>query len=305
VVRDFFASAEPAGLTTLDGLRLDGDVVARVAGPLAFGQFAQTAASADMAIGRVTDLDGTAVATRVDGTRVTLALDAPIQQGDVLELGDGSALGVVFVDNTSFLLGANARMVVDELVYDPSSGDTEGDEDRESEDYTAGSDDGATNVTNAGGEDDPFGVDIAFLSGCWGRTRCWMRSTSSMCRNSRTTAAGSTAAAAPNRRRRRSTTARSATSSSILSRAWTSSCSMAARSAWRKARWIRRASSSSPIPTTARIPARRRMHRCSSSLRTTATSVSTPTPPPPATASSPTCWPAMSTSATSRSANLS
>jgi Ca2+-binding RTX toxin-like protein len=273
-------------------------VVARLAGPLAPGQFAQTEASADVAIGRVTALDGTAVATRVDGTRVTLALDSPIQQGDVLETGDGSALGVVFVDNTSFSLGANARMVVDELVYDPSGGtgqaafsvvqglfvfvsgevahgdpdamtlstpvatigirgtglgiqaaaeglrnlislivdplgglgnvvitngggttvldevnetttitsfndapstpyilsetqvqalfqaplnlspfggalqdvggDTEGDEDQQGEGETEGSDDGATNVTNAGGEDDPFNVDVGFLSGLLG-----------------------------------------------------------------------------------------------------------------------------------------
>ncbi|MGH6718638.1 MAG: FecR domain-containing protein, partial [Alphaproteobacteria bacterium] len=123
IVNGWFAADTPPALVTEDGLLLSAGTVARLAGPLAPGQYAQETGAADVPVGRVTALEGEAVATRVDGTSATLGLDTPIYQGDVLETGAGAALNVVFVDDTSFSLGANARMVVDELVYSPSTGE--------------------------------------------------------------------------------------------------------------------------------------------------------------------------------------
>ncbi|MSP84045.1 MAG: hypothetical protein EXQ94_14340 [Alphaproteobacteria bacterium] len=61
----------PVALADGDGARLEGHVVARLAGPLAPGQVAQTEGSQGAEpIGRVTTVDGTATATRVDGTEV-------------------------------------------------------------------------------------------------------------------------------------------------------------------------------------------------------------------------------------------
>ncbi|MSP82267.1 MAG: hypothetical protein EXQ94_04860 [Alphaproteobacteria bacterium] len=70
-------------------------------------------------IGRVGTVAGTATATHADGRVATLAAGDPIYQGDALATGVGAALAVVFVDGTSFALGADARMIVDEFVYDP------------------------------------------------------------------------------------------------------------------------------------------------------------------------------------------
>ena len=44
-------------------------------------------------------------------------------QDDVIETGSGGAAGLAFVDDTTFSLGEDARMVLDELIYDPATGD--------------------------------------------------------------------------------------------------------------------------------------------------------------------------------------
>ena len=54
---------------------------------------------------------------------VALAVDDPVFQGDVLVTDAGGAVGLVFNDNTTFALGENARMVLDELVFDPDGGE--------------------------------------------------------------------------------------------------------------------------------------------------------------------------------------
>lgn len=123
IVRGYFAAPEPADLVTVHGERLTSGLVARLAGPQSPGQYAQAGSlEPEAAVGRVTTVSGAATATRPDGTTVELAVDTPIGQGDVLATGPGSALAVVFADGTSFSLGADARMVVDEFVYDPSGG---------------------------------------------------------------------------------------------------------------------------------------------------------------------------------------
>lgn len=94
-----------------------------VAGPRAPGQYAQLdGAAGAVEVGRVTVVEGAAAATRADGTQVELAVGSPVYQGDALATGAGGALAVVFADGTSFSLGGEARMVVDEFVYDPGAG---------------------------------------------------------------------------------------------------------------------------------------------------------------------------------------
>ncbi len=43
-------------------------------------------------------------------------------QGDAVETADGATLGIVFIDKSTFAIGENARMVLDELIYDPAGG---------------------------------------------------------------------------------------------------------------------------------------------------------------------------------------
>ena len=73
------------------------------------------------AIGQVKNLEGSVFAVRPDGTRVSLQVGAPVFQGDVLESGEDGAVGVVLSDQTSFSMGGNGKMVLDEMIYDPSA----------------------------------------------------------------------------------------------------------------------------------------------------------------------------------------
>ena len=74
-------------------------------------------------IGRVETLAGTVVAIRTDGSRVELEVGDSIFQGDTLESGDDGVVGVVLADQTTFSMAENGQMVMDEMVYDPGTGD--------------------------------------------------------------------------------------------------------------------------------------------------------------------------------------
>ena len=122
LVRDYFSLSRPPALHTEEGAVLPADLVRSLAGPAAPAQYAQLGPEAIAApIGRVATIEGTVTATRSDGSVVQLAIDSPVLQGDVLETGADSRLGVVFNDDTTFALGENACMVLDEFIYDPST----------------------------------------------------------------------------------------------------------------------------------------------------------------------------------------
>ncbi|MBT4932237.1 MAG: hypothetical protein HON18_02225, partial [Rhodospirillaceae bacterium] len=57
-------------------------------------------------------------AIRVDGSKVTLTKGDDIFQGDTLVTAKGAAVGITFIDDTTFSLGEEGRMVIDEMVYD-------------------------------------------------------------------------------------------------------------------------------------------------------------------------------------------
>ena len=123
LIKGYFDLADPPALATAAGAVLPPELVARLAGPLAPGQYAQLAPEAGAApIGSVLTLEGTVTATRADGTVVELAPGSPVFQDDVIATGPDGAVGLVFNDDTTFSLGAGARMVLDELIYDPATG---------------------------------------------------------------------------------------------------------------------------------------------------------------------------------------
>ena len=70
-------------------------------------------------IGRVEKVTGSAIAIR-NGVPVTLNVGDLVYQGDVVQTRGGSTLGIGFIDGTAFNLSANARMVLNEMVYDPN-----------------------------------------------------------------------------------------------------------------------------------------------------------------------------------------
>ncbi|MBT4428757.1 MAG: hypothetical protein HOC88_17785 [Rhodospirillaceae bacterium] len=122
LIQGYFDLAEPPALATEGGATMAADLVARLAGPLAPGQYVDTGAGIEeQPIGRVDESIGEATATRIDGTTVSLQKDSPIFQGDIIETDEGGAIAIVFIDETTFSLGEDARMVLDELIFDPSS----------------------------------------------------------------------------------------------------------------------------------------------------------------------------------------
>ena len=124
LIQDYFTAETPADLVLADGAGvLKGTLVSTLAGSATAGQYAQLdgAALSSGAIGQVEALAGEAFVVRVDGTRVPLEVGSAVYTGDVLETSFDGAIAVAFIDGTTFSLAEDARMVIDELVYDPTS----------------------------------------------------------------------------------------------------------------------------------------------------------------------------------------
>ena len=120
LVRDYFTTETPPDLTTTDGAGvIAAELAQRLAGPMAAGQFAQsTGGTTAASIGQVENASGSAFLTRVDGSRVPASNGAKVFQGDIVETEGGASIGILFADDTTFALGEDGRMVIDELVYD-------------------------------------------------------------------------------------------------------------------------------------------------------------------------------------------
>jgi len=71
------------------------------------------------AIGQVETLGGTATATR-GSNNFGLKVGDPILSGDSVQTGPTSTLGITFIDQTVFSLAANAKMIINDLVYNPN-----------------------------------------------------------------------------------------------------------------------------------------------------------------------------------------
>ncbi|WP_420809164.1 VCBS domain-containing protein [Bradyrhizobium zhanjiangense] len=118
VVHDYFRGDKRAAVASPDGAHLSGDVVSALTGHVQYAQAAPGAAAAQV-IGHVTKLSGSATAIR-NGVSVILNNGDNVEKGDVVSTGADSTLGITFIDGTVFGLSSNARMVLNEMVYDPN-----------------------------------------------------------------------------------------------------------------------------------------------------------------------------------------
>ena len=78
-------------------------------------------ASGEQAVGRVETTAGKVMAVRADGTRVELNAGDPVFQGDTITTAEGSAVGVMLVDETVFSMGQSGETVLDEAIYDAAA----------------------------------------------------------------------------------------------------------------------------------------------------------------------------------------
>lgn len=118
VLQDYFKSEKRAPLSSPDGAYLTGDLVGALTGHTQFAQ-ANGSVGTGKVIGHVTKLVGTATAIR-NGVSIILHQGDNVEKGDVVQSGSDSTLGITFIDGSVFGLASNARMVLDEMVYDPN-----------------------------------------------------------------------------------------------------------------------------------------------------------------------------------------
>src|SRR5882724_11219733 len=118
VLHDYFKGETRAALASPDGAHLTGDIVNALSG---YTQFAQADGSASVAqvIGHVTKLTGTATVIR-NGVSIILNQGDNVNKGDVVQSGSDSSLGITFIDGSVFGLASNAKMVLNEMIYDPN-----------------------------------------------------------------------------------------------------------------------------------------------------------------------------------------
>lgn len=121
LVADFFMMETPPDLLSTLGARIVGDLAVRLAGSVAPGMVAGEIPAPSEVIGRVTDLNGEVTVIHADGTRTTLQMGDAVLLGDILETGLEAGVGILLADGASLAMGEDARMVLDEMVYDPST----------------------------------------------------------------------------------------------------------------------------------------------------------------------------------------
>ena len=117
-LEDYFKGDKHAPLASPDGAYLTGGIVDALVGHVQMAQ-ADGSASAAKIIGHVTKLTGNATVVR-NGVSIILNNGDNVHQGDVVQSGSNSTLGITFIDGSVFGLASNAKMVLNEMVYDPN-----------------------------------------------------------------------------------------------------------------------------------------------------------------------------------------
>ncbi|OAF16132.1 hypothetical protein AYJ54_38945 [Bradyrhizobium centrolobii] len=118
VVHDYFRGDKRAAIASPDGAHLTGDIVNALTGHVQYAQAAPGAVAVQV-IGHVTKLAGSATALR-NGVSIILNNGDNVEKGDAVSTGADSTLGITFIDGTVFGLSSSARMVLNEMVYDPN-----------------------------------------------------------------------------------------------------------------------------------------------------------------------------------------
>lgn len=125
VVEGYFAAEPTPNLVAPNGATLTPDLVNSFTHNSM--QFAGNESASDVsAVGSVKEASGHATVTHADGTSETITIGTKIYEGDIIETDAHGAVNIVFIDETSFAVSDNARLAIDEYVFDPAtqSGET-------------------------------------------------------------------------------------------------------------------------------------------------------------------------------------
>ncbi|MBX2833597.1 MAG: FecR domain-containing protein [Micavibrio sp.] len=119
-IEGYFDALEAPTLHAPDGSALTPELVQSFAqSPL---QYAATSSLNDASpIGLVSEVSGDATVTHPDGTTSPVHLGTEIHQGDIVQTQSDGAVNITFTDESSFAISQDARVAIDEYVYDPST----------------------------------------------------------------------------------------------------------------------------------------------------------------------------------------
>lgn len=119
-IEGYFGAETAPNLVAPDGVMLTPELVHSFV--QSNGQYANAGSMNDVSpVGEVHEVSGQATVTRTDGTVDDIQIGTRIFQGDVVETNADGAVNIVFVDETSFAVSEDARLAIDEFVFDPST----------------------------------------------------------------------------------------------------------------------------------------------------------------------------------------
>lgn len=84
-----------------------------------FGDDQSQVAQANTPIGEVAELSGNVQIVRATGEIVNATVGTEVFPNDTFETGTGGGVGITFNDDSAFSLGADARLTIDQFVYNP------------------------------------------------------------------------------------------------------------------------------------------------------------------------------------------
>src|SRR5262249_35826746 len=118
-VPNYFHGDERPLLVSPEGAPLDSRFIDAIIGHSAYAQAGGITPSAKV-VGHVVKMTGSASVVR-NGVAIVVNVGDTLYQSDVVQTGSNSTLGLVLDDGTAFNLSANARFLLNDLSYDPSS----------------------------------------------------------------------------------------------------------------------------------------------------------------------------------------
>jgi hypothetical protein len=80
------------------------------------------ASGAQANIGKITELQGTAVEIKRGSKSIKASKDSVIESNDTVSVGSNTKLTITFSDNSTAKITENSKLIIDDFVYDPKGG---------------------------------------------------------------------------------------------------------------------------------------------------------------------------------------
>lgn len=120
-IEGYFSASPTPDLIGANGMRLTPELVESFTHSPSEYADASSQISDSSPIGAIQEISGNATITRLDGTVETAGLGTAVFQGDIVETDENGAVNIMFIDETTFAVSEDARLSIDEYVFDPST----------------------------------------------------------------------------------------------------------------------------------------------------------------------------------------